>query len=110
MSLDFCCDIQMLGSEFGVKNMKAWIHPALSQQRQLVSRTWQWDSDTLLKWPPQSPYLNPIENLWDVVEREIYIMDVQPTNLQQLQIYHVNMNQNLWGLFPTLCWIYATKN
>ncbi len=25
MSLDFCCDIQMLGSEFGVKNMKAWI-------------------------------------------------------------------------------------
>ncbi len=22
MSLDFCCDIQMVGSEFGVKNMK----------------------------------------------------------------------------------------
>ncbi len=28
MSHDFCCDIQMVGSEFGVKNMKAWIHPA----------------------------------------------------------------------------------
>ncbi len=28
MSLDFCCDIQMLGSEFGVKNMKSRIHPA----------------------------------------------------------------------------------
>ncbi len=40
---------------------------------------------TLLKWPPQSPYLNPIEHLWDVVEREIHIMDVQPTNLQQLR-------------------------
>ncbi len=39
---------------------------------------------TLLKWTPQSPDLNPIEHLWDVVEREIYIMDVQPTNLQQL--------------------------
>ncbi len=25
MRLDFCCDIQMVGSEFGVKNMKAWI-------------------------------------------------------------------------------------
>ncbi len=37
---------------------------------------------TLLKRPPQSPDLNPIEHLWDVVEREICIMDVQPTNLQ----------------------------
>ncbi len=32
---------------------------------------------TLLKWPPQSPDVNPIEHLWDVVEREIFIMDVQ---------------------------------
>ncbi len=38
---------------------------------------------TLLKWPPQSPDLNP-EHLWDVEEREIHIMDVQTTNLQQL--------------------------
>ncbi len=40
---------------------------------------------TLLKGPPQSPDLNPICTFnWDVVEREICIMDVQPTNLQQL--------------------------
>ncbi len=40
---------------------------------------------TLLKCSPQSPDLNPIEHLWDVVEREIHIMDVQPTNLQKLR-------------------------
>ncbi len=149
MSLDFCYDIQMVGSEFGVKNMKAWIHPALSQRFRLVVVSWcvrdiflahfgplstNWASFkrhslpeycwwpcpslydysvhifwcyfqqdnapcykaqiisdwllehdnefTLLKSPPQSPDLNPIEHLWDVVEREIHIMDVQPTNLQ----------------------------
>ncbi len=24
--------------------------------------------------------------------------------------YHVNMDQNFWEMFPTPCWIYATKN
>ncbi len=33
----------------------------------------------------QSPDLNPIKHLWDVVEREIHIMDVHPTNLHQLR-------------------------
>ncbi len=35
-SLDFCCNIQMVGSEFGIKNMKAWIYSALSQRFRLV--------------------------------------------------------------------------
>ncbi len=36
MSLNFCCDIQMVGSVFGIKNKKAWIHPALSQWFRLL--------------------------------------------------------------------------
>ncbi len=32
----FCCDIQMVRSEFGIKNMKAWIRPALSQWFRLL--------------------------------------------------------------------------
>ncbi len=36
MSLDFCCDVQMAGSEFGIKNMKARIHSSLSQRFRLV--------------------------------------------------------------------------
>ncbi len=152
MSLYFCCDIQMVGSQFGVKNMKAWIillclngsgwwwcngvgdiflahfgplstnwesfnHHSLYlsiiadhvhsfmttvytssddyfqqdnapwHKAQIISDWFlEHDNDfTLLKCPPQSPDLNPIEHLWDVVEREFRIMDVQPTNLQQLR-------------------------
>ena len=44
------------------------------------------DNDfTVLQWPPQSPDLSPIEHLWDVVEQEIRIIDVQSTNLHQLR-------------------------
>ncbi len=152
MSLDFCCDIEMVGSEFGAKHMKSmdpsclvsmvqaggggvmvwgifcwhtlgpfvpiehrlnataylsivadYVHPFMTtvypssdgyfqqdnapcHKAQIIS-DWFLKHDnefTLLKWPPQSLDLKPIEHLWDVVEREIHIMDVQPTNLQQL--------------------------
>ncbi len=57
----------------------------MHHQAQIVS-DWFLEHDnefTLLKWPPQSLDLNPIELFWDVLEWEIHIMDVQPTNLQQ---------------------------
>ncbi len=150
MSLDFCCNILMVGSEFGCKEYKSmdpsclvstvqtggggvmvWgifsldtlcplvsvehrlnstaylsivadhVHPFMTtvypssdvyfqqdnaqcNKAQIIS-DWFLEHDnefTLLKWPPQSPDLNPIEPLWDLVEREIHIMDVQTTNLQ----------------------------
>ncbi len=46
---------------------------------------------TLLEWPPHSPDLNPKEYLWDVVERE--------KSAATVCWYHVNMDQNLWGMF-----------
>lgn len=64
MSLDFYCNMQMV--ENG------------------ISSNWFLEHDkdfSVLEWPPQSPDFNPIGNLWDVVEWEILIIDVQPTNL-----------------------------
>jgi len=40
---------------------------------------------TVLKCPPQSPDLNQIEHLWDVVEQQLRALDVHPTNLHQMQ-------------------------
>ncbi|KAL1261956.1 hypothetical protein QQF64_007221 [Cirrhinus molitorella] len=55
---------------------------------------------------PQSPDLNPIEHLWDVVEREIRIMDVQPTNLQQLR----NAIMSIWTKISEECFQYLVES
>lgn len=39
---------------------------------------------TVYKWTPQSPELNHIKHLWDVVEQGICILDLQLINPQQL--------------------------
>ena len=36
---------------------------------------------------------HPIVNLWDVVEREIRIMNVQPTNLQQMRNAIISLSE-----------------
>lgn len=48
---------------------------------------------TMLKWPPQSHDLKTTQHLWDLVEWEIHIMDVQMTNLQQEIVI---LNRPLW--------------
>lgn len=50
---------------------------------------WNWFQElhndfTVLQWPPQSPDLNPVRHLWDVVEREFRSETVQLSNLQTL--------------------------
>jgi len=44
---------------------------------------------TILKCHPQSPDLNPVEHLWDVVEQKIRII------AQICRNYYVNMEKNL---------------
>ncbi len=61
---------------------------------------------TLLKWPPQSPNLNSIEHLWDVVEQEILIMNVQPTNLQQLR----DAIMSIWTKISEECFQHLVKS
>ncbi len=56
MSLDLCCNVQMVGWEFGVKNMKAWIHPVLSQWFRLVVVVWG-----IFSWHTLGPFV-PIEH------------------------------------------------
>ncbi len=46
---------------------------------------------------PQSPDLNPIEQLCDLEEREIHIMDKSAATVW---CYHINMDQHLWAMFP----------
>jgi len=58
-------------------------HVTNSNHFKLVSWTWQWVHCT--KMASQSPDLNPIDHLWDLVEQELCALDVHPTNLHQLQ-------------------------
>ena len=49
-----------------------------------------------LPWPASSPDLNPIEHLWDEVERRIRVRRPAPSNLQQLNVYV----QEAWKEIP----------
>ncbi len=172
MSLDFCC-IQMIGSEFGVKNMKAWIirpclngsgwwwgcngvgifswhtlvpiehrlnttvflsivadhvHPFMttvyhllmyfqqdnapsqsSNHLRLVSWTWQWVHFTQMASTVTRSQSNRAP-LGCGGTRDSHHGCADDKSAETVWCYHDNMDQNLWGMFLTPCWIYATKN
>ncbi len=174
MSLDFWCDILMVGSEFGVKNTKAWIHPALSQWIRWwcngvgdfflahfghLSSNWASFKCHNLEyccWPCPSLYDYSVPIFWWTSSRIMHhvtklkssqtgFLNMTWVHFTQMAstvtrsqsnraplgcggtgdshhgcaadksaatvwCYHVNMDQNLWGMFPTPCWFYATNN
>jgi len=61
------------------------------------------DNDfTVQKWPPQSPDLNPIEHLWDVVERELRALDVHPHQLQDAIL-------SIWAYISKECFLHLVE-
>ncbi|KAK3559853.1 hypothetical protein QTP86_021422 [Hemibagrus guttatus] len=43
------------------------------------------DHFKVLTWPPNSPDLNPMQHLWDVLDKQVRSMETPPRNLQDLK-------------------------
>ncbi|XP_062292370.1 uncharacterized protein LOC133996801 [Scomber scombrus] len=55
----------------------AWIMRRATKQK--------WFRNSLRTWPPNSPDLNSIEHLWDVLDKQVRSMEATPRNLQDLK-------------------------
>uniref|UniRef100_A0A8P4G4M8 Transposable element Tcb1 transposase n=1 Tax=Dicentrarchus labrax TaxID=13489 RepID=A0A8P4G4M8_DICLA len=50
----------------------------------------------VLTWPPNSPDLNPVEHLWDALDKQVRSMESPPHNLQDLK----DLLQTSWCQIP----------
>jgi len=49
----------------------------------------------LMSWPPNSPDLNPLEHIWDVMERELRVQRQPIRNISDLRDRCLNIWYNL---------------
>ncbi len=75
----------------------------------LVSWTWQWDHFTQMASTVTRSQSNRAP-LGCGGTRDSHHGCAADKSAETAWCYHVNMDQNLWGMFPTPCWINATKN
>lgn len=129
--------VRVLGSDFDINNMKAWIqtHPVLYQWFRMLTMwvylhcivwnlNWAFSHHSLLKyrcWPSPSlrVHREPIfwwlhTATWQWVHYTLQIHQISKLLIEQLwdvveQEISIKTN-HLWGRFPPPCWIYATKN
>lgn len=68
----------------------------------------------VFQWSSQTLDLDPVENIWHAVEREILSIRKKKKSAPELSAWiawsnQVNMNQNLTGMVPASCGIHVTK-
>ena len=49
-----------------------------------VLKSLEFVNESLMIWPPNSPNLNPIENMWSIVKRHVYANDKQHSSKNEL--------------------------
>jgi hypothetical protein len=88
------CVLSTVEDQFGDNNcISMTMLPAINQRS---VREWFVDNIPEMDWPAQSPDLNPIEHLWDELERRLLSRPQRPTSLTAL----ATALQEEWAAIP----------
>jgi len=84
---------QFQGQEFWLQDDGAPCHRSKPVTKFVKDQGWN-----TLDWPPQSPDLNPIENLWSVLKKKVWTQHFASTvelKAKIISIWHHNIGQDL---------------